>query len=169
VTVPPDRPDAGPPEAAGRSIGAMTQLWAAFVVVVAAVAILPPVLAPDPGSTVPAVLPALLALAGGAGALVGTIALDRGLAATAPADDDAAVAEFRSRLVLQAALAEAPALLGVVLAFVLGPPWVATVGALPGLVALLRVRPSTARIERFDEAWRAQGADVSLRRALQDV
>jgi hypothetical protein len=70
---------------------------------------------------------------------------------------------------MQAALAEAPALIGVVLAFVLGPPWAATVGALPGLVALVLVRPRRARLARFDASWSTAGADVSLRRALPDA
>jgi hypothetical protein len=141
-------------------------LWLAFAGVVALVAVLVPFIVPDPGSTVPAALPVLLAATAGIGALVGIVALDRGLTAASPADDRAAVAELRSRLVMQAAIAEAPALLAVALAFVLGPPWAATAGALPGLVGLAMVRPSTARLERLDAAWRAEGVDVSLRRGL---
>lgn len=145
---------------------AIVQLWWAFVGVVAVVAVVVPLVAEDPSSTVPAVLPAALALAAGAASLVGTVAIDRGLLASAPADDRAAVAELRSRLVLQMAIAEFPALLAVALAFVLGPPWVATAGALPALAALLLIRPRAARLDRIDAAWRAEGHDVSLRRAL---
>lgn len=141
-------------------------LWLSFTVVVGLVAVLVPFLVPDPGSTVPPILPVLLAAAAGVGALVGIVTLDRGLTATTPADDRAAVAELRSRLVMQAAIAEAPALLAVALAFVLGPPWAATAGALPGLVGLLLVRPSAARLERLDAGWRAAGRDVSLQRGL---
>jgi F0F1-type ATP synthase membrane subunit c/vacuolar-type H+-ATPase subunit K len=151
------------PEVGLRSI---VQLWWAFVTVVAAVAVVVPLVADDPGSTVPAVLPAALAIAAGVASVAGTIAIDRGLLARAPADDRAAVAELRSRLVLQMAIAEFPALLAVALAFVLGPPWVATAGALPALAALLLVRPRPARLDRIDAAWRADGHDVSLRRAL---
>jgi hypothetical protein len=158
-----DHTEQGTPEVGMRSV---VQLWWTFVVVVAMVAVVVPLVAEDPSSTVPAVLPAVLALAAGAASLAGTVAIDRGLIAAAPADDRAAVAELRSRLVLQMAIAEAPALLGVALAYVLGPPWVATVGALPALIALLLVRPRASRIDRIDAAWRAGGHDVSLRRAL---
>jgi hypothetical protein len=158
----------GPMGAPTAEVGlrSIVQLWWAFLVVVAAVAVIVPVIADDPASTVPAVLPAALALAAGAAALVGAVAIDRGLLAARPADDRAAVAELRTRLVLQMAIAEFPALLGVALAFVLGPPWVATVGALPAVLALLLVRPRAARFDRIDAAWRAGGADASLRRAL---
>lgn len=144
----------------------MHSLWLAFAGIVALVAVLPPFIAPDPGTSVPAVLPAGLALATGLGALAGTVAIDRSLAATPPADDTDAVVELRSRLVMQAALAEAPALLGVVLTFVFGPPWVVVTGAAPGLIAMLIVRPRRARLERFDARWRSLGADVSLVRAM---
>lgn len=153
-----------PAEVGLRSI---VQLWWFFVVVVAAVGLVP-LIAEDPASSVPAVLPAALALVAGAAALVGTIALDRGLLAARPADDRAAVTELRSRLVLQMAIAEFPALLGIALAFVLGPPWVATVGAVPAVTALLLVRPRAARFRRIDTAWRAGGVDASLQRALLD-
>ena len=152
-----------PDEATRRSVRA---LWVSFTAVVAVAAVVVPFVVPDPGSTVPAVLPVLLAAAAGAGALVGIVALDRGLTATTPRDDRAAVAELRSRLVMQAAIAEAPALLGVALAVVLGPPVTATAGALPALVGLLLVRPGAARLARLDAAWQAAGADVSLRRSL---
>jgi F0F1-type ATP synthase membrane subunit c/vacuolar-type H+-ATPase subunit K len=158
-----DHGDQGTPEVGMRSV---VQLWWAFVIVVTVVAVVVPIVAEDPSSTVPAALPAALALAAGAASLAGTLAIDRGLIAAAPDDDRAAVAELRSRLVLQMAIAEAPALLGVALAYVLGPPWVATIGALPALVALLLVRPRASRIDRIDAAWRAGGHDVSLRRAL---
>jgi hypothetical protein len=147
----------------------IVQLWWLFLAVVAVVAVVVPLVADDPGSTVPAVLPAALTLAAGAAALVGAVAIDRGLLAARPADDRAAVAELRTRLVLQMAIAEFPALLGVALAYVLGPPWVATIGALPTVAALLLVRPRAARFERIDAAWRAGGADASLRRALLDT
>lgn len=152
-----------PPDPTLRSV---RLLWLSFTVVVALAAFLLPLVIPDPESTVPAVLPAVLALAAGAGALVGIIALDRGLTAARPADDRAAVAELRSRLVMQAAIAEAPALLAAAMAVVLGPPWIAAVGGVPALVGLLLVRPTPGRLAKLDGAWQAAGADVSLRRAL---
>lgn len=152
-----------PGEVSLRSVRA---LWLTFATVVGLVAAIGPFVVPDPGSTVPPVLPVALAAAAGVGALVGIVALDRGLATSAPPDDRAAVAELRSRLVIQAALAEAPALLAVALAVVLGPPMVVLAGALPGLLGLLLIRPSTARLDRLDASWRAAGSDVSLRRAL---
>jgi hypothetical protein len=150
-------------EATRRSV---TSLWLACAVVVAGVAVGVPLFVPDPGSTVPAPLPVALAAAAGGAALLGIVSLDRGLTASTPADDREAVAELRSRLVLQAVVAEAPALLAVALAVVLGPPWAATAGALPGLLGLLLVRPSEARLTKLDAAWRDAGVDVSLRRAL---
>jgi hypothetical protein len=154
---------ATPPEATLRSV---RLLWLSFTVVVALAAVLIPLLVPDPDSTVPAALPAILAAAAGAGALVGIVALDRGLIAARPVDDRAAVAELRSRLVMQAAIAEAPALVAVAMAVVLGPPWVAAAGAVPGLIGLLLVRPTPGRLAKLDAAWQAAGVDVSLRRAL---
>lgn len=152
-----------PGEASLRSV---QNLWWVFTSIVAVVALGVPFLVPDPDSTVPAALPVALAAAAGIGALVGIVALDRGLTATTPSDDRAAIAELRSRMVMQAAIAEAPALLAVALAFVLGPPWTATAGALPALVGLALVRPSRARLERLDARWREAGVDVSLRRGL---
>lgn len=155
-----------PPAEGEASLRSVRWLWSASTVVVAAAAVLIPLLVPDPGTTVPPALPAALALSAGGGALAGILAIDRGLTAARPADDRAAVAELRSRLVMQAAIAEAPALLAVALAVVLGPAWVALAGAVPGLLGLLLVRPSDARFAKLDEAWTAAGVDVSLRRAL---
>ncbi|WP_052666940.1 hypothetical protein [Nitriliruptor alkaliphilus] len=154
------------PTAGGATLRSVQALWLSFTAVVALAAVLVPFVVPDPDSTVPALLPTALAAAAGIAALVGIVALDRGLIAATPADDRAAVAELRSRLVMQAAIAEAPALLAVALAFVLGPPWAATAGALPGLIGLLLVRPTRSRLDRLDATWRAAGADVSLRRSL---
>jgi hypothetical protein len=159
-------PDDQAPTEGEATLRSVRWLWLAFTLVVAAVAVLIPLLVPDPEATVPAALPAVLALSAGVGALAGILAIDRGLVASRPADDRAAVAELRSRLVMQAAIAEAPALLAVAMAVVLGPPWVAAAGALPGLLGLLLVRPTGARFAKLDAAWRAAGVDVSLRRAL---
>lgn len=143
----------------------LAALWWACLGVALVAAGVAPFVVTDPDTTVPAALPVVLAASFGIAALVGILALDRGLAARPPADDQAAVTELRMRLVLQGALSEVPVAFAVVLAVVVGPPWVATVGALPSLLALLRVFPGRARLARLDAAWHAAGADVSLRRA----
>ncbi|MTV24245.1 hypothetical protein FTX61_02230 [Nitriliruptoraceae bacterium ZYF776] len=159
-----------PPARGGvPTVSGLWVLWGVFASVVAVVTVAIPLLAPEVDTTVPAVLPAALAGAAGVGALVGMVALDRTLLAAPPADDLAAVTELRTRLVLQAAIAEAPVLLAAALTYVLGPPWLVPVAALPALVGLVVVRPSRRRLERFDATWAAGGTDVSLRRALPDA
>ncbi|MEX1178568.1 MAG: hypothetical protein WEB09_08910 [Nitriliruptor sp.] len=142
-------------------------LWWAFAgtVVVLTSTVL---LLADGASSVPAVLPVALILAVGAAGLVAVAAIDRGLRAHPPADDEAAVTELRSRLVIQMAVIDAPMLLGIALAVVLGPPWLVAVALLPTAVSLLVVRPTGDRLDRIDASWSAAGADVSLRRALRD-
>jgi hypothetical protein len=159
---------AGPVDPPVDDLRSLQLVWWAFVGAVTVLALAVPVLAAGTSSTVPASLPAALTLAVGAGALISVLAIDRGLTTRPPGDDRAAVTELRSRLVLQLAVAEAPALLGVALSFALGPPWIVAVAALPTLLALLRVRPSRRRIDRLDQAWRAAGGKASLRRALID-
>jgi hypothetical protein len=63
-------------------------------------------------------------------------------------------------------IAEAPVLLGVALAFVLGPRWAAAVGAVGGFAVLAVARPTVARLSRIEAAWQAAGHDVSLVRAV---
>jgi hypothetical protein len=82
------------------------QLWAVLLVGVLALAAVVTFLAPS-HATLPAVLPAALAAAIGAAGVVGVLALERLFAASPPADDGAALAEYRTRLVLQAVVAEA--------------------------------------------------------------
>lgn len=158
----------------GRAGAAVTRrgllrLWAVFVGVIAGAAVVIPLVAPTREAAVPAVLPVTLALTTGLAALAAIVALDRTLRATPPADDDAAAAELRTRLVLQAAVAEAPVLLAVALAFVVGPVWSVPAAAVPALTGLVLVRPSAARLLRFDRSWTAAGADVSLVRAIPDA
>lgn len=149
------------------SLSLARTLWLAATSIVAAVGVLVPLLGGDPSSTVPIALPATLVVVVGATAAGGALLIDQGLRSTPPADDRAAVAALTSRLVMQIAVLEAPALLGVALAFVLGPPWVATLAALPCLLALAVLRPGRGRFERLDAAWRDQGVDVSLVRAAR--
>ncbi|MFP4312046.1 MAG: hypothetical protein ACLFS9_08730, partial [Nitriliruptoraceae bacterium] len=99
--------------------------------------------------------------------LVAVLAIDRVFAATPPADDTAAVAELRTRLVLQSVVAETLVLATTVLAAVLGPRWNVAIGGLGAVAILLYIRPRPSRLERFDAAWAAQGSEVSLTRALR--
>lgn len=140
------------------------RIWLAFLVGVAAVAVVVVVIA-DVEPTLPVALPAALAATMGGGALLGVLAIDRIFAATPPTDDTTAWTEYRTRLVLQAVLAETAVLGAVVVTFFFGPGWIAGIGGLAGVTALLVVRPSLRRLARFDAAWRAQGSDVSLLRA----
>ncbi len=132
-------------------------VWWAATGVVATVAVVAPLVIPDPGTTVPAVLPAVLAASTVAAALVGVVVLDRGLTARTPDGPDDAGRELTSRLVLQIAVLEAPALLAVALAAVVGPPWVVLVGAVPVLAGLLWLRPSAGRLRRLEAAWQRAG------------
>jgi hypothetical protein len=144
------------------------QLWAVLLAGVVALAAVVTFLAPAT-ATLPAVLPATLAVAIGAAGLVGVLALERLFAASPPADDGAALAGYRTRLVLQAVTAEATVALTVVLAFVVGPAWVAAVGGAFAATALLLARPSSARFRRLDAAWAAAGAEVSLVRGADSA
>jgi hypothetical protein len=137
------------------------QLWAVLLVGVLGLAGVVTFLAPSE-ATLPPLLPAALAAAIGAAGVVGVLAIERLFAATPPVDDGAALAEYRTRLVLQAVVAEAVVALAAVIAFVFGPAWVAAVGGLFAVTALLLARPSQARFRRLDAAWAAAGADVSL-------
>jgi hypothetical protein len=139
------------------------RLWAAFLGGIVAIAAIVTLVA-ETTSALPAALPAGLAAAAGAGAIVGVLAIERVFAATPPADDEAALGEYRMRLVLQAVTAETAVLVAVVLTFVFGPAWVAAVGGAAAALALLLVRPSAERFRRLDAAWSAAGADVSLQR-----
>lgn len=152
----------------GVTRSSLLGLWAAFTGVVTVASIAIPLVATDMDSTVPAVLPAVLALSVGVAALVGMVALDRTLMATPPADDAAAAIELRARLVIQAAIAEAPVLIAAAMAFVLGPPWIVLAAAIPVLAGMGLVYPGPRRLARLDTAWAAAGADVSVGRALSD-
>lgn len=140
-------------------------LWLAFLVGVLALATILTVVV-DVAPSLPPALPLLLAATIGAAAVLATVAIDRVFAATPPSDDTAAIAELRTRMVLQAVLAETVVVLTTVLAAMVGPRWNVAIGGLAAVVILLRVRPTTARLERFDRAWQAAGADVSLTRGF---
>ena len=140
-------------------------LWSAFLVGVIALATILTVVV-DVTPTLPVALPLLLSGAIAVAAALATIGIDRVFAATPPADDTTAIAEFRTRLVLQAVIAETLVLVTTILAAMLGPRWNVAIGGIMAVAILLRVRPTTARLRRFDRAWADAGADVSLERGL---
>lgn len=140
-------------------------LWLAFLIGVVALATILTVVV-DVAPSLPVALPLLLAAMIGAAAVLATIGIDHVFAATPPADDTAAIAELRTRMVLQAVLAETVVLVTTILAAMLGPRWNVAIGGLAAVAILLRVRPTTARLHRFDRAWEAAGADVSLVRGF---
>lgn len=147
-----------------RVLHSVQLIWTGVLAGLVLVAVLVLVLA-GARSEVPTVLSAALVAAMGAAAIVGVEAVDRTFAAAPPENDRAALTEYRVRFVLQIAILEAPVLLAVAMAFVLGPAWIIALGAGGAFVALLRVRPSLARLRRFDATWQAAGHDVSLVRA----
>lgn len=106
----------------------------------------------EPASTVPVVLPVLLALATGAAAVAGVVAADRMLERRTPTVDEAGPA-LQAHGFLQLAIAEFPLLLAVAMAYVMGPPWVVAVGAAAALGALLVGAPTTARARRLEAVW----------------
>lgn len=136
-------------------------LWLAFLVGVVALATILTVVV-DVEPALPVALPLLLTTAISVAALLATIGIDRVFAATPPSDDTAAIAEFRTRLVLQAVIAETLVLMTTILAAMVGPRWNVAIGGVMATAILLRVRPTTARLRRFDRAWAAAGSEVSL-------
>jgi len=140
-------------------------LWLAFLVGVVALATILTVVV-DVTPSLPPALPLALAATIGAAAVLAAVAIDRVFAATPPSDDTAAVAELRTRMVLQAVIAETVVLVTTILAAMIGPRWNVAIGGLAAVAILLRVRPTSTRLHRFDRAWQAAGADVSLMRGF---
>lgn len=141
------------------------QLWAAFLTGVVLLAGVLTVVV-DVTPTLPVALPLALSVAMVAAAALAVLGMDRVLAATPPEDDTAAVAELRTRLVLQAVLAETLVLATTILAAMTGPRWNVAIGGVGAVAILLHIRPRPSRLARFDRAWADQGHDVSLVRAL---
>jgi hypothetical protein len=156
--MPPPNDDRGP-------LARQHLLWLAFLVGVVVLATILTVVV-DVEPTLPVALPLLLATAISVAALLATVGIDRVFAAAPPADDTAAIAEFRTRLVLQAVIAETLVLVTTILAAMIGPRWNVAIGGVVATAILLRVRPTTARLRRFDRAWAAAGAEVSLERGF---
>ena len=121
----------------------------------------------DVEPTIPVALPLLLSASIAGATAIGVLAIDRIFAASPPADDNTAVAELRTRLVLQAVLAETLVLATTILAALVGPRWNVAIGAVAAVAILLWVRPRPARLRRFEAAWAAAGSEVSLTRALR--
>jgi hypothetical protein len=142
------------------------RLWAAFVIGVMLFATVVTVIA-EAASTVPAALPGILAAAIGLAGVVIVVAIERTFAASPPTDDRAALTEYRMRLILQAVVAETSLLAAVVLTFVFGPSWVAAIGGVGAIAALVVIRPTRSRLARLDAAWASAGADVSLLRGAE--
>lgn len=132
-------------------------VWGAAAAVIVTLAVAVPLVIPDPATTVPAALTAALAASAAIAALIGVAVLERGAGARVPADADAVARELTTRLVLQVALLEAPTLLSVALAVVVGPPVVVLAGAIPAALGLVLVRPTGARLARRTEAWQQRG------------
>ncbi len=154
-----------PPSTDRGPLAVQHQLWLAFLVgVVLLGGVLTLVVDVEP--TIPAALPLLLSTSIAVAAGVGVLAIDRIFAASPPADDEAAVGELRTRMVLQAVLAETLVLLTTILAALIGPRWNVLIGTVAGVAILLWIRPRPARLQRFEAAWTAAGADVSLSRGL---
>lgn len=155
-----------PPSDDRGTLASQHLLWSAFLLGVVALATLLTIVV-DVTPTLPVALPLLLSAAIAVAAALATIGMDRVFAATPPVDDTTAIAEFRTRLVLQAVIAETLVLVTTILAAMLGPRWNVAIGGIMGVAILLRVRPTTRRLQRFDDAWAEAGADVSLERALR--
>jgi hypothetical protein len=144
----------------------LQRLWAGFTVTVVALSLVGALVA-DVESSLPPILPVALVLAVSLGVVAGLEAVQAGLRTAAPPTDADARGEVRSRLAIQIAMAEAPALLAFALAFALGPSWVVLLGGAASLVALLRVRPTRARLEQVEQAWQQAGHDVSVLRTTE--
>lgn len=141
-------------------LAGLQRLWAAFTVTVVVLCLVGAAVA-DVESTIPAILPVALVLAVSLGVLAGLEAVQHGLVNAAPATDEDARGEVRSRLAIQISLAEAPALLAFALAFALGPSWIVLLGGAASVAALLRVRPTEERLRRLEHAWQSAGHHVS--------
>jgi hypothetical protein len=105
------------------------QLWAAFLVGVVLLASVLTVVV-DVTPTLPVALPLGLSVAMVAAAVLAVVGIDRVFAATPPDDDTAAVAELRTRLVLQSVLAETLVLATTILAAMVGPRWNIAIGGI---------------------------------------
>lgn len=141
-------------------------LWLAVLVGVSALATILTIVV-DVTPSLPPALPLALAATIGVAGVLAALGIDRVFAATPPSHDTAAIAELRTRLVLQAVIAETVVLLTTILAAMVGPRWNVAIGGLAAVTILLRVQPTAARLRRFDRAWQAAGADVSLTRGFE--
>lgn len=165
TTAQPTRGKPVPPSTDRGPLAVQHRLWLAFLLgVVLLGGVLTVVVDVEP--TIPVVLPLLLSVSTAVATAVGVLAIDRTFAATPPADDEAAVGELRTRMVLQAVLAETLVLVTTILAALVGPRWNVAIGATAAVAILLWVRPRPTRLRRFEDAWAAAGSDVSLTRVL---
>jgi hypothetical protein len=82
-------------------------------------------------------------------------------------DVDALRAAFVTSVLLGAAFAETPALVGFVATFLVGAPWPALAGAVVAGLLLWLVAPSDREVARREAALVAAGCGTSLTAALQ--
>lgn len=140
------------------------RLWMVFAATMVVILLALPFLSTEP-SDLPAVLPATLAVAGVGGAFLALVAIDLTFAASPPANDQRALAEFEARVTLGFVIAQAPAILGFILTVVFGMLASAVIGGVGGALCLWRARPTLQRLERIEQAWRNAGSSVSALRA----
>lgn len=113
---------------------------------------------PDTGPAWWVVVPGLVAVP----SVVAVAALVR-----RPLDLAALEASFRQRFLLSIAVAELPALVGFVGAFVAGRPLAYLVGAVGSAVGFALLAPTRARLDREQDELVSRGSTVDLRAALR--
>ncbi len=135
--------------------------WTTFIVALAGVLAVGLVVDTSP-SELPAALPVALTVVTGLGALAAIVAIQRGLASAAPADDGEARGELAWRSALSLAIALAPVLLGVALAAVFGHRASIIAATALGIAAGAVGFPRVSRLEQIERSWRDRGIDASI-------
>lgn len=97
---------------------------------------------------------------------VGGLAVGRSIVPLDCSSDQALVATYRARFFVRVAMAEAPTLVGFVVAFALGPWWVTLVGGAFSLVGFALAAPTAANLRRDEEVLRQRGCERWLTEAL---
>lgn len=158
-----------------RDLATLRRVWAAALGALVLLALAPviaefiagaPTDRPAGTEGLPVVLPVALLVSLAVAACAAVVATDRLFAVTPPSDDADAVRRLVVRSVLQYAVAEFPVIVGVLLAVLIGPAWIAAVPAPLAGLALMLAAPSERRLRRLDAAWRRDGHDVSITRGL---
>lgn len=161
--------------AIGRDLRTLHRVWAAALGALVLLALAPllaefvggaPTDPPAGPDALPVMLPVILLASLAVATCVGVVATDRLFVATPPTDDADAIRRLQVRSVLQYTLAEFPVILGVLLAVLIGPAWLAAVPAPVAGLALVLAAPTEQRLRRLDAGWERDGHDVSLLRGL---